>query len=85
VRHLAPDLWQLRGPPNGIKVYLAEDMLVFTGSPACAIRPHLHLGSRRKPPLDPQPARPPTIARVRRARRTLRDIAKLERLVVNLP
>jgi hydroxyacylglutathione hydrolase len=29
VRQLAPDLWQLRGfPPNGINVYLAEDVLI---------------------------------------------------------
>jgi hydroxyacylglutathione hydrolase len=28
LRQLAPDLWQLRGfPPNGINVYLAEDVL----------------------------------------------------------
>jgi hydroxyacylglutathione hydrolase len=29
LRQLAPDLWQLRGfPPNGINVYLAEDVLI---------------------------------------------------------
>ena len=29
MRQLAPDLWQLRGfPPNGINVYLAEDVLI---------------------------------------------------------
>ena len=29
MKHLAPDLWQLRGlPPNGINVYLAEDVLI---------------------------------------------------------
>ena len=29
MKQLAPDLWQLRGfPPNGINVYLAEDVLI---------------------------------------------------------
>jgi hydroxyacylglutathione hydrolase len=29
LKQLAPDLWQLRGlPPNGINVYLAEDVLI---------------------------------------------------------
>jgi hydroxyacylglutathione hydrolase len=33
LKQLAPDLWQLRGlPPNGINVYLAEDVLIDTAT-----------------------------------------------------
>ncbi|MGH2992990.1 MAG: MBL fold metallo-hydrolase [Solirubrobacterales bacterium] len=33
MKQLAPDLWQLRGlPPNGINVYLAEDVLIDTAT-----------------------------------------------------
>jgi hydroxyacylglutathione hydrolase len=33
LKQLAPDLWQLRGlPPNGVNVYLAEDVLIDTAT-----------------------------------------------------